>query len=995
VRQKGESEMKTKKAFTFLVGFVLATAMLLCSHSHVQAVDGGEIHSGETKSGNIATDGQTDSYTFQGKSGQGIVVEMAADGNNLGTAFYLYRPDGSLETKTIGGYFDTRMRLEGHQLEQTGLYTIVTSASAGSSATSRTGKYNLSLMLIPGDVSSVQDPDGGPITSGQTRSGNITPLSDTDAFTFQGKSGQGFVVEMAADGNNLGTAFYLYRPDGSLETKTIGGYFDTRMRLEGHQLEQTGLYTIVTLASAGSIATSLTGKYNLSLMLIPGDVSSVQDPDGGPITSGQTRSGNITPFSDTDAFTFQGKSGQGIIVEMAADGSTLGTAFYLYRPDGSLEKKSIGEYGTTRVRLEGHQLEQTGLYTLVTSASAATNTSLTGKYNLSLMLIPGDVSSEQDPDGGPITSGQTRSGNITPLSDTDAFTFQGKSGQGIVVEMAADGSTLGTAFYLYRPDGSLEIKAIGEYGATRVRLEGHQLEQTGLYTIVTSQSTATMTSLTGKYNLSLMLIPGDVSSEQDPDGGPITSGQTRSGNITPLSDTDAFTFQGKSGQGIMVEMAADGSTLGTAFYLYRPDGSLETKAIGEYGATRVRLEGHQLEQTGLYTIVTSPSAATNTTLTGKFNLLLTLAGVSSVLPPGTTTPSTLLSTTSSSPIVITPPPTSVSPSAPPEESVFAASVPLPSQVSTDPKVVGTSFLLTILLIIIFYFAATLFNATFKENYAIIQNWGRRLRNLFRLKSAKSNSQSFNIRKFPYLEIIIIVFITAAINCAVDPGFSLSQRGLILFTAMVVTVIVSTYSYNGIRMLITKYRFHTPATIKAYPLAIILAILFVVISRLISFHPGFIFGFVGAFTILPSAIVLDKRQRSVSILLGAFGVIILAVLAFLLREPLSSATNGFWQSMLATILAALFVGGLERLLFGLFPLVFLDGGTLAAWKRLLWFILFAFVVFLFIYILIIKTHALTDAVKDMTVISLVGLALVGLLLSLIFWLYFRIRAKART
>jgi len=442
-------------------------------------------------------------------------------------------------------------------------------------------------------------------------------------------------------------------------------------------------------------------------------------------------------------------------------------------------------------------------------------------------------------------------------------------------------------------------------------------------------------------------------------------------------------------------MAADGSTLGTAFYLYRPDGSLETKAIGEYGATRVRLEGHQLEQTGLYTIVTSPSAATNTTLTGKFNLLLTLAGVSSVLPPGTTTPSTLLSTTSSSPIVITPPPTSVSPSAPPEESVFAASVPLPSQVSTDPKVVGTSFLLTILLIIIFYFAATLFNATFKENYAIIQNWGRRLRNLFRLKSAKSNSQSFNIRKFPYLEIIIIVFITAAINCAVDPGFSLSQRGLILFTAMVVTVIVSTYSYNGIRMLITKYRFHTPATIKAYPLAIILAILFVVISRLISFHPGFIFGFVGAFTILPSAIVLDKRQRSVSILLGAFGVIILAVLAFLLREPLSSATNGFWQSMLATILAALFVGGLERLLFGLFPLVFLDGGTLAAWKRLLWFILFAFVVFLFIYILIIKTHALTDAVKDMTVISLVGLALVGLLLSLIFWLYFRIRAKART
>ena len=84
-----------------------------------------------------------------------------------------------------------------------------------------------------------------------------------------------------------------------------------------------------------------------------------------------------------------------------------------------------------------------------------------------------------------------------------------------------------------------------------------------------------------------------------------------------------------------------------------------------------------------------------------------------------------------------------------------------------------------------------------------------------------------------------------------------------------------------------------------------------------------------------------------------------------------------------------------MLFGLFPLAFLDGGTLVAWKRLIWLILFGLVVFLFIFLVVNKTNALPNAVKDMNVISLVVLAFSGLILSLLFWLYFRIRAKART
>ena len=121
----------------------------------------------------------------------------------------------------------------------------------------------MSLVLIPGATSSVQDPDGGTIVSGETACGTIDPNGDTDAFTFSGEAGQGVVIEMAANASDLGPAVYLYRPDGTLEIQVIGGYGDNRVAIREHQLEQTGTYTIVSSASWDS-ATSKTGEYCLS-----------------------------------------------------------------------------------------------------------------------------------------------------------------------------------------------------------------------------------------------------------------------------------------------------------------------------------------------------------------------------------------------------------------------------------------------------------------------------------------------------------------------------------------------------------------------------------------------------------------------------------------------------------------------------------------------------------------------------------------------------------
>jgi len=150
VRKQKIKKRKFKAVLMFTATILFLFSLIVFS---VQAVEMGEIRSGETKSGNIAIAGQTDSFIFYGEKGQGVVIEMAAIDDDLGPSIYLYRPDGTLETKIVGGNYDNHIRIESHQLEQTGKYTITTAASWAYS-TSKIGEYGLSFIKIGGDEDS-------------------------------------------------------------------------------------------------------------------------------------------------------------------------------------------------------------------------------------------------------------------------------------------------------------------------------------------------------------------------------------------------------------------------------------------------------------------------------------------------------------------------------------------------------------------------------------------------------------------------------------------------------------------------------------------------------------------------------------------------------------------------------------------------------------------------------------------------------------------------
>ena len=108
---------------------------------------------GDTESGEIASRGVTDEWTFEGTAGQAIIIALqAADGSGLDTMLDLRAPSGTIEESNddSGGTRNSRVH---RSLSETGTYTIIAKGYSGA-----TGAYELTLNL--GTARGLQQDEG-------------------------------------------------------------------------------------------------------------------------------------------------------------------------------------------------------------------------------------------------------------------------------------------------------------------------------------------------------------------------------------------------------------------------------------------------------------------------------------------------------------------------------------------------------------------------------------------------------------------------------------------------------------------------------------------------------------------------------------------------------------------------------------------------------------------------------------------------------------------
>lgn len=288
-------------------------------------------------------------------------------------------------------------------------------------------------------------------------------------------------------------------------------------------------------------------------------------------------------------------------------------------------------------------------------------------------------------------------------------------------------------------------------------------------------------------------------------------------------------------------------------------------------------------------------------------------------------------------------------------STLATALNNPRQAFRSPVLVVTNLLLTAVVILFVTFPSALFNHTLSEHYPELAGALKRLESLaglVRRGAAVAGAGVPNHRR----ETAVFVGVLAAgslINGLLDPRFGLNGTSAISYIAT-----VSTLAFGVVTTALVAFAYRrgrrreTGWYLRALPLGLGVAAGCVLVSRITEFQPGYFYGLVCG---VAFGTHLGTREEGHTAAIGAAITMVLAVLAWLawsFVNPEASGAGASWLLVLADdFLASVFVGGLVGNVVGLLPLRSLRGGTLYAWHRGVWAVVFAVAVFGLVQILL--------------------------------------------
>jgi hypothetical protein len=337
-----------------------------------------------------------------------------------------------------------------------------------------------------------------------------------------------------------------------------------------------------------------------------------------------------------------------------------------------------------------------------------------------------------------------------------------------------------------------------------------------------------------------------------------------------------------------------------------------------------------------------------------------------------------------------------SPASPPTPAVTQElpGIVAPTQVSTDPKVVGTNLGLALFCVLFFGLTSTVFNSILEEYRSeIVGALGRLVpRPLADGRAAIDRSLGHLAGKgrgglvFTWLMVLLA---TSLIESFLDPGIGiLALQRLGLW----VTLFISAVIVSGLELGSELYahRRWAPATRTEYRIqwiGLALAIACVILSRCLRFAPGYLYGIVGAIYLTPKLTELShSAKRAIVVLSAVFaGSFLLWIASAFLPAALAE---------LEPILLTIFLIGLQGVFFQMFPLAVTDGGDIWSWKKGIWFLFFVAVFFGFYHFVLNPNASDVQALQQNGVQTLLLLIAVFGLATFVLWLLLPFRLERR-
>jgi hypothetical protein len=240
-----------------------------------------------------------------------------------------------------------------------------------------------------------------------------------------------------------------------------------------------------------------------------------------------------------------------------------------------------------------------------------------------------------------------------------------------------------------------------------------------------------------------------------------------------------------------------------------------------------------------------------------------------------------------------------------------------------------------------------------------------------------------------IRLTIAIGVTALISSFLSPSIGFTEASLATYVGFLVALVVILISFEVPALLEHRRVTGELGRLRVLPWALVVAALFVLVSRLSALQPGYLWGVVLGVVFIRTDTSADEGREQAA---GALWTLIVAVAAWLaLGWVRAGATdNTFFNVAAQTALAAIVVSGLEAVAFGLMPFRFMPGVAIYRWNRLIWAVLFGASLFGFFHILIGPTSGYLSDLSAPAWLAALGVFAAFGAFTVAFWAWFRFR-----
>ncbi|MDE3082745.1 MAG: beta-propeller fold lactonase family protein [Acidobacteriota bacterium] len=270
--------------------------------------------------------------------------------------------------------------------------------------------------------------------------------------------------------------------------------------------------------------------------------------------------------------------------------------------------------------------------------------------------------------------------------------------------------------------------------------------------------------------------------------------------------------------------------------------------------------------------------------------------------------------------------------------------------------------------------------------------GGRLRRRFQSLFYDPNRPRSTRRRVLGGTVIFLAFMGAGglINSFLDPAFTLDRASLWLFLGQSLGIGFVTLA-SQLPVAISGWRRHRQVHLQVLAGGMVIAMACVATSRLVGLAPGYCYGLIASFLIVPGTSAKEEGRLH---FMASLVVLLASTAAFFLAVPVfhtATQTNPSpWLLVLTPALDSMFLAGFASLAFGMFPLPFLPGRHVAKWNETLWLLISGLGLIGFVGVLLSPGSGSQSELQHVGLIPILTGFGIFSAISVGFMVYFRVR-----